>query len=203
MKKIGMFIAVALAAACVLAQEKPRRGHGGHQRGERPPAGERPLPGPMMHAAGAWVPRMLASKASLEKIGVTDEALSAKLLGEIKPLKEQGDELERKIRDVSREQAQMMRELLKDKGSDPKAVMDKVDEVAKLRAEQGRLSVKAMIVLRDNLSPEQLAKAREYILERGRERGRMRRGMGPGGERRGPPPGEAAQREKPVAKDKE
>ena len=35
--------------------------------------GERPMhgPGPMMQ--GAWVPRMLSSKASLEKIGVADK----------------------------------------------------------------------------------------------------------------------------------
>ncbi len=76
MKKIGMIIVAVLATACVLAQEKPRRGRGGgHQRGDRPAMGERPMHGPMMHAAGAWVPRMLANKANLEKIGVTDEAL--------------------------------------------------------------------------------------------------------------------------------
>ena len=205
MKKIGMIIVAVLATACVLAQEKPRRGRGGgHPRGERPAMGERPMRGPMMHAAGAWVPRMLASKASLEKIGVTDEALRNKLLAELKPLKEQGDTLEQRIRDISREQVQLMRALFQEKGSDPKAVQDKIDEVAKLRAEQGGLSVRAIILLRDNLSPEQLAKAREFILERGRERGRMRRGgMGPGGERPTPPPDGSAPRDKPFAADKQ
>ena len=205
MKRIGMIIVAVLATACVLAQEKPRRGRGGgHPRGERPAMGERPMPGPMMHAAGAWVPRMLASKASLEKIGVTDEALRNKLLAELKPLKEQGDTLEQRIRDISREQVQLMRALFQEKGSDPKAVQDKIDEVAKLRAEQGGLSVRAIILLRDNLSPEQLAKAREFILERGRERGRMRRGgMGPGGERPTPPPDGSAPRDKPFAADKQ
>ena len=203
MKKIGMIIVAVLATACVLAQEKPRRGRGGgHQRGDRPAMGERPMHGPMMHAAGAWVPRMLANKANLEKIGVTDEALRTKLLAEFKPLKEQGDVLEQRIRDISREQVQLMRALFQEKGSDPKAVQDKIDEVAKLRAEQGGLSVRAIILLRDNLSPEQLAKAREFILEHGRERGRMRRGgMGPGGERRGPPPDGSAPRDKPFAAD--
>ena len=37
MKKLGMFIAVALAAACVLAQDGPRRG-----MGEPPPDGSEP-----------------------------------------------------------------------------------------------------------------------------------------------------------------
>ena len=201
MKKIGMIIVAVLATACVLAQDKPRRG--GKHRGERPAAGERQMHGPMMHAAGAWVPRMLSNKASLEKIGVTDEALSTKLLAELKPLREQGDLLEQKIREVSREQAKLMQGLLKDKGSDPKPVMEKIDEVAKLRAEQGRLSVRALVVLRDNLSPEQLAKARELVLEHGRERGKMRRGgMGPGGERPVPPPDGSAPRDKPFAANK-
>ena len=147
---------------------------------------------------------MLSSKMVLDRIGVTNEAQRTKLLADIKPLKEQGDVLEQKIREISREQAQLMRVLFQDKGSDPKAVLDKLDEVAKLRAEQGGLSVEAIIVLRDNLSPEQLAKAREFILERGRERGRMRRGgMGPGGERRGPPPDGSAPRDKPFAADKQ
>ena len=204
MKKIGMIIVAVLATACVLAQDKPRRGGGKHQRGERPAAGERPMAGPMMHAAGAWVPRMLASKASLEKIGVTDEALRTKLIAELKPLKEQGDLLEQRIRDVSREQVKLMQGLLKDKGCDPKPVMEKIDEVAKLRSEQGRLSVRALVVLRDNLSPEQLEKARALVLERGRERGRMRRGgMGPGGERPVPPPDGSAPRDKPFAADKQ
>lgn len=199
MKKLGIVIVAALATVCVLAQDKPRRG--GKHRGERPAAGERQMHGPMMHAAGAWVPRMLADKASLEKIGVTDGALCTKLLAELKPLKEQGDVLEKKIREISREQAQLMRGLLKDKASDPKAAMDKIDEVAKLRAEQGRLSVRALVVLRDNLSSDQLEKAREFILERGRERGRMRQGMGPGRERPVPPPDGSAPRNKPFAAD--
>ena len=200
MKKLGIVIVAALATVCVLAQDKPRRG-GGKHRGERPAAGERQMHGPMMHAAGAWVPRMLADKASLEKIGVMDEALGTKILAELKPLREQGDVLEKKIREISREQAQLMRGLLKDKASDPKAAMDKIDEVAKLRAEQGRLSVRAIVVLRDNLSPEQLEKAREFILERGRERGRMRQGMGPGRARPVPPPDGSAPRNKPFAAD--
>ena len=196
MKKLGIVIVAVLATVCVLAQDRPRRG-GKHQRGERAAMGERPMhgPGPMMQ--GAWVPRMLSNKASLEKIGVTDVALCTKLLAELKPLKEQGEMLEKKLHEVSREQFRMMQGLLKDKGADSTAVMDKIDEVAKLRAEQGRLSVRALVVLRDNLSPEQLEKARAFIMERGRERGRMRHGMGPGGERPTPPPDGSAPRDKP------
>ena len=196
MNRIGIVIVAALATVSVLAQDRPRRG-GRQQRGERPAAGEHQMRGHGNMMQGAWVPRMLSSQVSLEKIGVTDEALRTKLLAELKPLKEQGELLERKLHEVSREQFQQMRALLKDKSADPKAVMDKIDEVAKLRAEQGRLSVRALVVLRDNLSPEQLEKARTLVMERGRERGMMRHGMRPGGERPTPPPDGSAPREKP------
>ncbi len=211
MKKLVIIIAATLATACVIAQEKPRRGRAGQPRGERPPAGERsmagerPMPMRMTPGVGMWVPRMLSSPASLDKIGVTDESVRAKIVEKIKPLKEEGDQLEQKIREISRDQAQRMRELFDGKETDPKPVLDMIDTVAKLRAKQGRLSVKAILALREELTPEQLEKARGLILERGRERGRMRRGgMGPGGERRGPPPaGGPARDDKPGATDKE
>ena len=165
MKKLMIIVVAALATVCAVAQEKPQRGPHGPGGGPHPA---------MM--AGMWVPRMLSNKENLEKIGVTDEAKCAKIVESLTSLKEEGEKLEQKIRDISREQAQLMRGLLKDKAADPQAVMEKIDEVAKLRAEQGRLSVKSILVLRDNLTPEQLEKASALIHERGRERGAMRRG---------------------------
>ena len=128
MKILAM--AVAMAAACTLAQEGPSRPHGGM-----------PFRGPMMQQTGPWVLRMLANKAVLDKIGVTDEALRDKLLTALAPLKEQGEEIEKKIREISHEQMKLTRGLFEDKARDPKPVLDKITEVAKLRAEQGHISV--------------------------------------------------------------
>ncbi len=181
MKRI-LTIAAALAMACAFAQEKPKQAQNG-PRG-RPP---------MMMQAGPWVVRMLSSKGTLENIGVTDAAAQDKIIAAIAPLKEKGAALEKKIREISLEQAKMTRGLFEDKERDPKPVMDKISEVAQLRAEQGRISVQAMLVLRDNLAPEQLEMAKKVIFERGRERGRMRRGEGP---RHGARGGEGADGEK-------
>lgn len=191
MKKV-LIIAAAMAAACAFAQEKPTPPNGGmHPRG------------PMMQHAGPWMVRMLSNKGALEKMGVTDDALKDKIIAALNPIKDEGEALEKKIREISREQAEMTRGLFDDKTRDPKPVMDKITEVAKLRAEQGRLAVKAFLVLRDNLPQEQLEKAKSVIFSHGAERGRMRRGGGEGrgprrgmrggdgeqGERRGPPRG--------------
>jgi len=194
MKKLAMAVVAVLAAACVMAEEPqrgPRRQHG-ERNGERRAHFDRmPPPMMMMHGSGAMMLRMLSSKPALERIGVTDEEQSKKITDAMKPLMEESGKLEGQIRELTRAQSQALGALLKDKASAPKAAMDKVDELEKLRAEQGRLAVKAVLVLRENLTPEQLEKAGALLSGRG-----MRRpGMGPGGERRRPRPGA----EKPAA----
>ena len=179
MKKLAVIIVAAVATACVVAQDRPNRGPNGRggAGGDRPHAGERPHPGMGMGPnAGMWVPRMFSSKAALERIGVTDEAQRTKIQEGLRQQMEQGEEIERQIREISRQQAEAMQALLKDKSADPKAVMEKIGEVAKLRAKQARLSVKAILVLRDNLTPEQLEKVGTMLHERGRARGALRRG---------------------------
>ena len=195
MKKLVVIVVAAVAAACVVAQDKPNRGPNGRggPGGDRPHAGERPHPG-MGPNAGMWVPRMFSSKAVLERIGVTDEAQRTKIQEGLRQQMEQGEEIERQIREISRQQAEAMQALLKDKSADPKAVMEKIGEVAKLRAKQARLSVKAILVLRDNLTPEQLEKVSSMLNERGRARGAFRRG---GDDRGGEHPGRGARGDRP------
>jgi len=184
MKKIVVLAVAVLAVVGVLAQDapKPEGGAVPHRVGGHPPFG----PGGMMQ--NAWVARVLSSRENLAKIGVTDAAVCDKLIGELTAIREKSDALEKQVRGISREQAQLMRELMDDKSKDAKPVLDKIDEVAKLRAEQGRLAVKAILIARDNLSEEQLKQARSLIRERGFQRGRMRRGEGgrPEGGHHGP-----------------
>ena len=194
MKKLVMAVVAALAVACAMADE-PQRGprrHHEERNGERRANFDRPMPPPMMmHGSGAMMLRMLSSKQALERIGVTDETQSKKISDAMKPLMEESGKLEVQIRELTRAQSQALGALLKDKASDPNVAMDKVGELEKLRAEQGRLAVKAVLVLRENLTPEQLEKAGAMFSGRG-----MRRpGMGLGGERRRPRPSA----EKPAA----
>ena len=201
MKKTVMTIVAALVTACAFAQERPQERPRG-ERGERRAHFDRMPPPMMMHGSGALILRMLSSKMALERMGVTDEAQRQKIADAIKPLREQSDQLDAKIRELARAQSQSLCALLKDKGADPKAAMDKMDELEKLRAEQGRISVKAVLVLRDNLTPEQAEKAGEMISGRGR--GMMRPGgMGHGGERRGPRGDGEGPRRRPRPADKQ
>ena len=166
MKRLMVLAAVATATVAMFAQSRPQRQGEGQHQGERRQ---------MMPFAGPWMMRMLSSKESLEKIGVTDEALQKKVLDGLASLRGKEEELDRKVREMSRDQFQQMRTLFEDGGNDPKAVYSVIDELAKLRGEQGKLTVKAILVLRENLSKEQFAKVRSMLFERGRDRGMMRR----------------------------
>lgn len=184
MKKLTIMTVAVLAAACVFAQEEPRPEpemehmpkmgeRRGGPRGERHGGPKEELRGGPM-GAGPWVAQMLAGGDNLEKIGVTDEALRESLRNDLAALKEKSDAIEKQIREVSREQAKLMRELMKDRSRSADEVLAKIDEVSKLRAEQGRLAVQSIVLLRDKLSAEQLQAAHKLIMERGRARGRMR-----------------------------
>ena len=191
MKRLMIAMAVAVSMAVAMAQERPNRpdGPGGRH------AGNRPMPHVAMQA-GPWVARILSEKPMLESFGVTDEETLKSIIDAMTALKKKSDDLESRIREISREQGQQMRSLLDDKSKDSKPVFDKVEEIAKLRGEQGRIAVEAILVLRDKLSPEQLEKARTLIFERGRARGQMRRG-GRDGERHEPPSEGRRQRRRP------
>jgi len=164
MKRLAILSAVALSAACAMSQEKPQ-----------PPQGARPegltRPVPQMQGPGQVITRVLASKENLKKIGVEDEAVCSKICDGLDDLGRRSGEIEKKVRELSREQAKLLRELIADKSRDVKEYKDKIDEVAKLRAEQGRLLVQSVELLRENLSAEQLKEAHKLIMERGRMRG--------------------------------
>ena len=121
---------------------------------------------------------MFTKKDNFEKLGITDKAKADKLLADLECIKDEGNAIEKKVREISREQAELMRKLFADKAADSKEVMAKIDEVAKLRAEQARLSVKTILTLRENLTEEQMQNARNMMMERGQMRRSMRRGAG-------------------------
>ena len=173
MNKTAIICATAIVGLAAFAQDTPQK-----PDRNRPPARQFQGFGPN---AGMWIPKMFSDKEALARIGVDDEAVAEKVAAALSALEARGEEIESKIRELSREQAKLFRSLLKDKNADPKPVTDLIDKIAELRAEQGRISVEAMIALRDSLTEEQMQKAFEFVRERGAERHRMRAG-GDGGE---------------------
>ena len=143
MKKLVMAVVAALAVACAMADE-PQRGprrHRGERNGERRANFDRPMPPPMMmHGSSGMILRMLSSKMGLERIGVTDEAEGKKIVEALRPIREESDTLESKIRELTRAQAQSLRELLKDKAADPKAAKERLASSRSCVQSRGALS---------------------------------------------------------------
>ena len=171
MKRLIIIALAAIATMGAIAQD-------GDQMPPERPNGARMMQRPMMGGQGPWLVRMFTKKENFEKLGISDKAKADKLLADLESIKDEGNAIEKKVREISREQAELMRKLFADKATDSKEVMAKIDEVAKLRAEQARLSVKTILTLRENLTEEQMQNARNMMMERGQMRRSMRRGVG-------------------------
>lgn len=171
MKRLMIIALAAIASSGVFAQDNAET------PSERP-NGARMAQRSMMGGQGPWLVRMFTKKENFEKLGISDETKADKLLADLKSIKDEGNAIEKKVREISREQAELMRKLFADKAADSKEVLSKIDEVAKLRADQARLSVKTILTLRENLTDEQMQNARGMIMDRGQVRRSMRRGMG-------------------------
>ena len=171
MKRLMIIALAAIASSGVFAQDNA-------ETSPEKPNGARMAQRPMMGGQGPWLVRMFTKKENFEKLGISDKAKADKLLADLESIKDEGNAIEKKVREISREQAELMRKLFADKAADSKEVMAKIDEVAKLRAEQARLSVKTILMLRENLTEEQMQNARNMMMERGKARRSMRRGMG-------------------------
>ena len=171
MKRLIIIALAAIATMGAIAQD-------GDQMPPERPNGARMGPRPMMGGQGPWLVRMFTKKENFEKLGISDKAKADKLLADLESIKDEGNAIEKKVREISREQAELMRKLFADKAADSKEVMAKIDEVAKLRADQARLSVKTILMLRENLTEEQMRNARSMMMERGKARRSMRQGAG-------------------------
>lgn len=185
MKKMLM-AAAALAAASLFAQGAgPQGGMGGEGPGRGRPGGGmiRKTP-PAMGArrtgadAGAWLAGFLAQKENLEKLGVSNAADRVRIQDGLAKLRAKSEEIEKKIRKISREQSAALREILADRKNDGAKLLEKVDEVSRLRAEQGRIAVESIVLLRNALPDGKEAEALEMLSEFGKRRGMMRRRRG-------------------------
>ena len=168
MRRIGLMALAAMTAFGAFAQERP----------ERPQRSRMAQQRPMMQGQGPWLVRMFTKRENFEKFAIADKVKAEKLFSDLGAIKDEGNALEKKVREISREQAELMRRLFTDKESDSTEVMAKIDEVARLRADQARLSVKTIMLLRENLTDEQMQSARSMIMERGKMRRSMRQETG-------------------------
>ena len=193
--KMLMMVAVA-ALSCVAFAEGPEGGARpeGGRRGFGPREGGM---GPMMGGMDPIV-RLVSNPAVAEKLGLSDEQKAK--LKELKGDNEANRETQKKVREATMKQV----ELMKAEKIDESAVMAAIDEVFELRKAMAKEQAKRVIAVKSVLTPEQVKMAHEEMkkmFEARGDRGPRREGKGPRefkGPRKGPH-GEKGPKEGPKA----
>lgn len=135
--------------------------------------------------------RLIASPKASEELGISAEQ-SERLRNGLREIDVEQIDLQAEIQKLSLRQADLTAGLLSDRKKDSREVMELVEKLGAVKIKVAKLPIKRMLFLRDNLSDEQIANARNLMQER---LGRMRRGEDgtekaaerPGGQR--PPAG--------------
>jgi hypothetical protein len=164
MNKVTTVLLAALTVSCLWAKEGATK-----QMPKNAPA-PRLMQRPMMQNQGAWLARMLAKKENFDKLGIKDAKKADMLYKQLNAIQKEEMALMKKMQELTRSQAMMMRQLFANQEINEKEILGKADQIAKVKAAQGRLALKAIIELRKNLTDEQMKAARQMIMMRARQR---------------------------------
>ena len=119
--------------------------------------------------------RVVSNPKIAEKLALTDEQKAK--LKEVAESSKAGRESQKKMRDATQRQF----ELMKADKIDEAAVMKAIDEVFDLRKEMAKEQAKRVIAVKSILTPEQIAKLREETAKTGEPPMRRQRRGGPRG----------------------
>lgn len=115
-------------------------------------------------ARGNWIGKRIMTPEFLEKIGVTGEQ-AAKLKAKSDEIDKQAQQVEEAITKTAMEQAEIAKKVLSEPGASTDDMMALIEKIGKLRTEQAKLATQRLIIMRDNLTPEQRQKASEALSE--------------------------------------
>ena len=122
---------------------------------------------------GDPIVRMVTNKKVAEKIGLTEEQ-KAKIEEINKALRDNAEELRKKVRKAMEKQA----ELLKADKVDEAAVMAEIDKAFEVRKELAKRQTKRIIDIKALLTPEQVKKALKAFKDRSQDGRKARRDDG-------------------------
>jgi len=154
MKLILKLTVILLSVSTIAAQEKPIYRRGGHPGKKTAGSGHN-----MFHLRFA---KNILSEKSIREANITPQQ-SQILKKEFDLIDSQMYELDQKIRETSRLQAEIALKVLTTPGGNADEMFELTDQIGKLRIEQAKLSVKVLLVIRDTLQPHQCAKVVEMM----------------------------------------
>ena len=184
-EKMKSLMMTVVAALCCVAMADGPEGGAPREGGRRGGMGPGMMGAPMMDP----ILRAVSNPKSAEKLGLSEEQQAK--LKEINKGPAAGRENQKKVREATMKQL----ELMKAEKIDEAAVMKAIDEVFELRKEMAKEQAKRVIAVKSILTPEQIAKAHEEMKQ-------MFEARGDRGPRRGGPDGERGPRRGPKGGDK-
>ncbi len=118
---------------------------------------------------GNWVGKRVLTKDFMDQVGIGEEQ-AKKLKEELDNIDSRSSKLEEEINKAALEQATIAKEVLAQPGASIDGIMEKIEQIGKLRTEQAKLTTLVLVAIRDNLTEEQRKKANELIADEGKKR---------------------------------
>ena len=214
-KKLAMFIsAAAMPVLVAMAQEAPKgdgpaEGAGVPGRLPRGMFGERRIMqgGGGPQASGLIFARMLSRPEFINGLGLPAEVVT-KLTEGLKKIDDEEKALRDELNKLRGAQAEALASLMSDRTKTGDEIRESSKKIDELQSKLFGLGIDRMLLVRDNLTDEQIKQASEQVKKtfESRREEMMRRRGGPDGqrrgprgdgERRGPPPREGAPKDGP------
>lgn len=214
-KKLAMFVsAAALPVLVATAQEAPKGdgpAEGAGAAPGRPPRGmfgeRRIMPGGGgPQASGLIFARMLSRPEFINGLGLPAEVV-AKLTEGLKKIDDEEKALRDELNKLRSAQAEALASLMSDRTKTGDEIRESSKKIDELQSKLFGLGIDRMLLVRDNLTDEQIKQASEQVKKtfESRREEMMRRRGGPDGQRRGPrgdgerrgPPREGAPKDGP------
>ena len=118
-----------------------------------------------------WIAKRVTSKEFLEKVGIEGDQ-ATKLKASMESIDKQSAKLSEDIKQAAIKQAEIAKKVLSEPGANVDEIMKIIEQIGKWRTEQAKLATQRLVVIRDNLTAEQRAKASAILMDeqkKGRE----------------------------------
>jgi len=102
--------------------------------------------------------KRVMSKDFMEKVGLSDDQ-ARKLKEELEAIDKQSTAYDQEIKKAAAQQAEIAKKVLSEPGADVDGMMTLIEKIGAWRTEQAKLATRRLVVIRDNLTPEQREKA--------------------------------------------
>lgn len=113
---------------------------------------------------GNWIARRVVSKEFAEKVGIQGDQ-AKKIKAEMDAIDKQSSALNEEISKSAAQQAEIAKKVLSEPGANVDEIMKIIERIGSYRTEQAKLATKRLVVIRDNLTPEQREKASAILEE--------------------------------------